>query len=84
VKQGLAVSHATCGARGMRAILHRQIEAALVGLPRAHATDEEIHESRKRMKAARATLRLLRPLLSETSYRVHRGSRDRPPPGGWM
>jgi CHAD domain-containing protein len=68
--QGLELSHATSGARGMRAILHRQIEAAIAGLPRAHATDEEIHEARKRMKAARATLRLLRPLLSEASYRT--------------
>jgi hypothetical protein len=69
VKQGLAVSHATSGARGMRAILHRQIEAALAGLHRARATDEEIHEARKQMKAARATLCLLRPHLSEMDYR---------------
>lgn len=69
MKQGFAVSHATSGARGMRAILHRQIEAALAGLHRARATDEEIHEARKQMKAARATLRLLRPHLSEMDYR---------------
>ena len=69
MKQGFEVSHANFGARGMRAILHRQIEAALAGLPRGHPSDEEIHEARKQMKAARATLRLLRPLLSERSYR---------------
>lgn len=69
MKRGFEVSHANSGARGMRAILHRQIEAAITGLPRAHPTDEEIHEARKQMKAARATLRLLRPLLNETSYR---------------
>lgn len=69
MRQGFEVSHATAGSRGMRAILHRQIEAAIAGLPRAHPTDEEIHEARKQMKAARATLRLLRPHLSEASYR---------------
>jgi CHAD domain-containing protein len=69
VTQGLEVSHANSGARAMRAILHRQIEAAIAGLPRAQAGDEEIHEARKRVKAARATLRLLRPLLSEARYR---------------
>lgn len=53
----------------MRAILHRQIEAAIAELPRHDPTDEEIHEARKQMKAARATLRLLRPVLGEQRYR---------------
>jgi hypothetical protein len=70
VSQRFEVSHATSGARGLRAILHRQIEAAIAELPHRRPTDEAIHESRKQMKAARATLRLLRPLLSERSYRA--------------
>ncbi len=68
--RGFEVSRATSGARGLRAILHRQIEAAIAALLQREATDEEIHEARKRMNAARATLRLLRPLLSERSYRA--------------
>jgi CHAD domain-containing protein len=61
-------SHATRGARGMRDILHRQLETALAELPLGRATDEQIHRARKDMKAARATLRLLRPLLSKAAY----------------
>jgi hypothetical protein len=57
VTQGFEVSHTTSGARGMRAILHRQIEAAIAALPRHDPTDEEIHAARKQMKAARATPR---------------------------
>jgi CHAD domain-containing protein len=57
------------GARGVRDILHRQLETALAELPRTAPTDEQIHTARKHVKAARATLRLLRPLLTETAYR---------------
>lgn len=64
------ISRACYGARGARAILLRQIEAALTRLPRAHATDEQIHQARRYMKAARATLRLLRPALAERAYRA--------------
>jgi CHAD domain-containing protein len=63
------LQHGGRGARGVRDILHRQLETALADLPRAAATDEQIHTARKHMKAARATLRLLRPLLTETAYR---------------
>ena len=63
------VSRATCGAGGIRDILQRQLTAAVNELPRGKAGDEEIHRARKRMKAARATLRLLRPLLGEAAYR---------------
>ncbi|HEY6825031.1 MAG TPA: CHAD domain-containing protein [Steroidobacteraceae bacterium] len=71
------VSHGTCGARGMRDILQRQLETAVAELPRSAASDEEIHRARKQMKAARATLRLLRPLLSELAWgRGNRALRD--------
>ncbi|HYX73802.1 MAG TPA: CHAD domain-containing protein [Steroidobacteraceae bacterium] len=71
------VSHATCGARGMRDLLHRQVETAIAQLPQREATDEQIHSARKHMKAARATLRLLRPTLSEMAYgRENRALRD--------
>ena len=79
-----AVSHATRGARGMRDLLHRQVQRAIAQLPQRQATDEQIHSARKHMKAARATLRLLRPMLSEAAYgRENRALRDAaraPPP----
>ena len=72
-----AVSHATRGARGMRDLLHRQVQRAIAQLPQRQATDEQIHSARKHMKAARATLRLLRPMLSEAAYgRENRALRD--------
>jgi len=73
----LEVSHATCGARGVRDLLHRQVETAIAQLPQHQATDEQIHTARKHMKAARATLRLLRPTLSQAAYgRENRALRD--------
>lgn len=66
----LELSHATRGARGMRDILHRQLETSIADLPRIAPTDEQIHTARKHMKAARATLRLLRPVLSAAAYRA--------------
>ncbi len=71
------MSHARRGARGVRDILHRQLERAIAELPVGRPTDEQIHRARKDLKAARATLRLLRPLLSEPLYREeNRALRD--------
>lgn len=71
------VSHSTYGARASREILQRQIETAVSKLPRGLPTDEQVHSVRKHMKAARATLRLLRPLLSDRDYRIeNRALRD--------
>jgi len=71
------VSHSTYGASATREILQRQIETAVAKLPRGLPTDEQVHSVRRYMKAARATLRLLRPLLSERDYRVeNRALRD--------
>ena len=63
------VSHATSGARGVRDILHRQLETGIDKLPEGEPTDAQIHQARKHLKAARATLRLLRPVLSERAWR---------------
>ena len=52
----------TNGARAVRRILCAQIGAARTAL-RGHPGDARIHRARKSMKAARAALRLLRPLL---------------------
>ena len=71
------VSHSTYGARATREILQRQIETAVAKLPRGLPTDQQVHSVRRHMKAARATLRLLRPLLSERDYRLeNRALRD--------
>jgi len=73
----VALTGNTSGARGMRQVLRCQLETALAEMPGRGASDEEIHEARKRLKAARATLRLLRPLLSEAGYRhENRALRD--------
>jgi CHAD domain-containing protein len=60
-----------------RKILVRQIEKALPSLQSRHASDEGIHNARKRIKMARATLRLLRKALSKSQYRAeNRSLRD--------
>ncbi len=58
------------GARAVRIHLAHQLQTAIADLPRGAPTDEEIHTARKHMKAARATLRLLRPLLPEAAYEL--------------
>jgi CHAD domain-containing protein len=70
MSQRIEVSRGRSGALGVREILQRQIRAAQSELPRARAGEEGIHEVRRRLKAARATLRLLRPALGERAYRA--------------
>ncbi|HKT73609.1 MAG TPA: CHAD domain-containing protein [Steroidobacteraceae bacterium] len=57
------------GTRQARQILERQVHAADKSLSAAKPTDEDVHSSRKSVKKARATLRLLRPTLSKRMYR---------------
>src|SRR5215469_2034221 len=57
-------------ARQARSILRRQLRKGLEKLDGSHeANDEDIHDARKRIKQARATLRLLREALSRSDYR---------------
>lgn len=57
-------------ARQARGILRRQLRKALKKLDGSHdADDEDIHEARKRIKQARATLRLMRETLPRAHYR---------------
>lgn len=60
-------------ARDARRILRRQIRKALGTLSGHGADDEGIHDARKRIKSARATLRLIRGVISQRDYR--RGNR---------
>ena len=63
------ITHQRPGADGAREILRRQIEAALEGLAAGTLSDHGIHAVRKHIKAARGTLRLLRPAAGERAYR---------------
>ena len=60
-------------ARDARRILRRQIRKALETLTGHGVDDEDIHDARKRIKRARATLRLMRGVISKRDYR--RGNR---------
>jgi len=51
-----------------RRILLRQIDKALPVSHQARAADSQIHDARKQLKKARATLRILRKALSRSQY----------------
>jgi CHAD domain-containing protein len=55
--------------RQSRRILRKEISKALRPLCAPDAADADIHAARKRIKIARATLRLLRDSLSKSQYR---------------
>src|SRR6266550_5872735 len=58
------------GAEGIRRILRKEIEKALGAVDSARSpTDEGIHDARKRLKRARAALRLIREALGDREYR---------------
>src|SRR6266550_536207 len=61
------------GAEGIRRILRKEIEKALGAVDSARSpTDEGIHDARKRLKRARAALRLIREALGDREYRILR------------
>jgi len=53
-----------------RKILLRQIDKALPVSSKARAPDSQIHDARKQLKKARATLRILRKELPKSQYRA--------------
>lgn len=57
------------GTRGARRITRRRIEAALRTLDPEKTNDRTVHEARKELKKARATLRLLRDALGKKNYK---------------
>ena len=64
-------------ARGARRILCSQIDEAAAALANARVGDEDIHNARKSLKKARATLRLLRDAIPARHYRrENRALRD--------
>jgi hypothetical protein len=47
----------------------RQVDEAVEYLQKPRISDEDVHQSRKALKKARASLRLLRPALKDGDYR---------------
>lgn len=68
MNQRFQIDRSAFGLQRVRSILRRQITAALAALRHSHGSGEEIHGARKQMKAARATLRLLRSELPERTF----------------
>ena len=58
------------GTRTVAKHLCKQIDDALQRLERKRVGDEDVHEARKHLKKARASLRLLRPGLKDADYRA--------------
>jgi CHAD domain-containing protein len=56
------------GAKGVRRIMLKELKKALASLAVRRLTDEKVHDARKRIKKARAALRLLRAALSKSAY----------------
>jgi len=57
------------GARAVAKDLRKQVDHALEILGGKGLSDEQVHEARKHLKKARASLRLLRPALKNSTYR---------------
>ncbi|HTT03588.1 MAG TPA: CHAD domain-containing protein [Steroidobacteraceae bacterium] len=57
------------GTLAARHILRQQVRRALQALARRELSDAAVHSARKDLKKARATLRLLRPALGDTTYK---------------
>lgn len=56
-------------ARSLRQIARKQIAEAIEALERRAPSDQAVHDARKELKRARATLRLLRQAMGEKAYR---------------
>jgi CHAD domain-containing protein len=57
------------GAHAVAKDLKKQVDRALAVLAHKRLTDNDVHEARKHLKKARASLRLLRPALKNGTYR---------------
>jgi CHAD domain-containing protein len=57
------------GTRSLRQIARKQVADALAALAGRSPTDEAVHDARKELKRARATLRLLRDAMGDKAYR---------------
>jgi CHAD domain-containing protein len=57
------------GTRGARRIARKRVKSALELIGRQHPTDHSVHAARKELKKARATLRLVRDALGNSTYK---------------
>jgi CHAD domain-containing protein len=57
------------GTHGIRRIARHRIKSALQSLPVGKSDDHSVHEARKDLKRARATLRLIRDALGKSTYK---------------
>lgn len=57
------------GTRSARHIVRRQVAKAIEALEGHAPSDEVVHDARKELKRARATLRLLRGAIGDRAYR---------------
>src|SRR6266702_6584666 len=62
------VEQSESGAKGIRRIMCKELKKALDSLTVRRLTDEKIHDARRRIKKARAALRLLRDALGKGAY----------------
>jgi len=63
------LSHSEPDAHGISGIALRRIAKAIDSLQATKLSDKRVHEARKQLKRARATLRLLRDSISDAAYR---------------
>jgi CHAD domain-containing protein len=56
--------------KSVRKYLRKRVDAAREVLRHTRLSDEHVHEARKELKKARATLRLLRPALKNRTYQL--------------
>ncbi len=67
-KATLELSRSEPGTQGVRRIARRRIAKALDSLQGSKVSDRNVHAARKELKKARATLRLLRDPLGDSTY----------------
>jgi CHAD domain-containing protein len=63
------VAQSELATKGIRRMLRKELKNALESLTVPRLTDEKIHDARKRIKKARAALRLLRDALGKAGYK---------------
>ncbi|MBS0422078.1 MAG: CHAD domain-containing protein [Proteobacteria bacterium] len=66
----MSLSPRKSAAKRIRKQLKKRIESALQTSSKKHLSDTDVHEVRKALKKARASLRLLRPGLRNSDYRL--------------
>ena len=68
-KTSFELSSSEPGTQGIRRIARQRISKALDSIQRSKVSDRDVHAARKELKKARATLRLLRDSLGDSTYK---------------